>query len=398
MTSNSSKGKTLRFAVASDLHVFEKPKDPKAADNDPSALAIGEDEADSVRHPIAALLKLIEDEKLRADALLCPGDLGDQASTAGIQYAWAKLVQVQKKLKAKDLFATVGNHDVDSRSVRNSHDPRGFLQTLRPNFPCSRVGEVDKFWSRHFVVIDKPDFRIVLLNSSAFHGYEGEHAHGRVSEHTLSLLREELSKKPDKTVNVLMCHHHPMMHSDRKLGDHDTMKQGKELLDMLTDDGEWFVIHGHKHDPRLSYASGTSSDTPVVFAAGSLTASLYPEIASTARNQFYIIEFPTDEIPTKGLVGTFRAWDWIYEDGFKPATKDSGLPHLGSFGHRENALTVARKAADCFGTGEDIIDWGEICEYVLLGSVETIMQNLRICICVRFVELRTHVSTSLKTS
>lgn len=346
--------RVLRFAIASDLHVYDGD-----GDNSPSALRVGADETDHLRHPIAALLHLVKSQELRADALLCPGDLGDKASTTGIQYAWAKLVQVQKAMRAKELFATVGNHDVDSRGKSNKFDPRGFLQTLEPPFPYRTLAISDQFWARHFAVIKRSDFRIVLLNSSAFHGYENEYIHGRISEHTLSALAKNLqSERKKPLVNILLCHHHPMLHSDRKLGDHDTMKQGQELLDLINQHGDWIVIHGHKHDPRLSYASGQSSVTPIVFAAGSLTASLYPEIASTARNQFYIIEFPLDDIATRGLVGTFRAWDWIYESGWQPATSGSGLPSVGSFGHRENPNVIAQRISSCII--EDTIGWDEL--------------------------------------
>ncbi len=370
MSKKPSGPRLLRFAVASDLHVYDGD-----GDNSPSALRVGADENDHLRHPIAALLHLIKDQALQVDALLCPGDLGDKASTTGIQYAWAKLVQVQKALRAKELFATVGNHDIDSRGNSNKFDPRGFLQTLQPTFPYKTVSVSDQFWSRHFATIERNDFRIVLLNSSAFHGYENEHIHGRVSEHTLSALAKALgTPRKKRLVNVLLCHHHPMLHSDRKLGDHDTMKQGQELLDLINKHGEWIVIHGHKHDPRLSYASGQSSVTPIVFAAGSLTASLYPEIASTARNQFYIIEFPLDDIATNGLVGTFKAWDWIYESGWQPATSGSGLPSTGSFGHRENPSVIAQRITNCFT--EDTISWDELNRRE--GSLKYLIPNDRI--------------------
>ncbi len=369
MSGKSSLPRVLRFAVASDLHVCESE-----VENSPSALRVGADETDHLRHPIAALLHLVETQNLRVDALLCPGDLGDKASTTGIQYAWAKLVQVQRAMRAKDLFATVGNHDIDSRGIANKFDPRGFLQTLEPPFPYKNPAVFDHFWSRHFAIVEKSDFRIVLLNSSAFHGFENEHIHGRVSEHSLSLLARTLGKtKYKRLVNILLCHHHPMLHSDRKLSDSDTMKQGQELLDLINKHGEWIVIHGHKHDPRLSYAAGQSSVTPIVFAAGSLTASLYPELGTTARNQFYIIEFPLDDIMSRGLVGTFRAWDWIYESGWQPATSGSGLPSSGSFGHREKPDVIAERIARCFA--EATISWDELNRRE--GSLKYLMPNDR---------------------
>src|SRR5207247_8648242 len=93
------------------------------------------------------------------------------------------------------------------------------------------------------------------------------------------------------------------------LGAADIMLGGAELLQLLSagDYGEWLVIHGHKHLPKLSYAQGATAATPVVFAAGSLCACLASRIQAVARNQFYILDFPLDLFPTVGLVGRFHA-------------------------------------------------------------------------------------------
>jgi len=338
MTNGKTSGESVVFAVASDLHAHDQP-----GENSPSSLRVGDDESNPMRHPIAALLNLIDRENLKADALLCPGDLGDKASTVGIQYAWSKLCDVRRSLGARELFATVGNHDVDSRGKENDFDPRGFLQTLQPMFPHKTRTVSDQFWSRHFTIVKRKNYRILLLNSSAFHGYKEEHEHGRVSKHTLAAIRESLLNSDAKPVNLLLCHHHPLSHADRDLGEADAMKQGQELLDLIGNFGEWIVVHGHKHDPKLTYAAGSSTVTPIVFAAGSLSANLFHRIQGTARNQFYILKFPLDEIATHGLLGTFRAWDWIFEKGWLDATARSGLPHTGGFGHLERPISAAAR-------------------------------------------------------
>ena len=105
------------------------------------------------------------------------------------------------------------------------------------------------------------------------------------------------------------------------------------------------VIHGHKHFPKLCYAQGATAATPVVFAAGSFSACLAPQIQAIARNQFYIFDFPLDVFPTMGLVGRFRAWDWIYGIGWQPAQERSGLPQQGGFGIRDKPDSLAAEIA-----------------------------------------------------
>lgn len=345
----------LRFAVASDLHVHTDE-----GDNSPSHLRAGSDESNLMQHPIASLCNLIDQESLTANAILCPGDLGDKANTVGIQYAWAKLQQLKTHLKATDIFGTVGNHDVDSRGVHNDFDPRGYLQSLTPRFPVESDPSYDQYWSRHFTVIERDCYRMVLLNSSAFHGFKDEHEHGRISKHTLSALRESLRPLSLKTINILLCHHHPLQHSENDLGEDDVMKGGQELLDLIGNShlGEWIVIHGHKHHPKLTYAAGASSVTPIVFAAGSLCANLFKGIQGIARNQFYIIEFRLSDITLHGLVGTFRAWDWIYGVGWQESASTSGLPSHGGFGHRQRPHALASEINSALS--EPTLGWNEM--------------------------------------
>jgi hypothetical protein len=234
------------------------------------------------------------------------------------------------------------------------------LQALKPPFPFADEKLNDRFWARNFAIIARPNYRIVSLNSSAFHG-EGpdELKHGRISEFTLDALREALHGSPSPPLNILLCHHHPQQHMELQLGEYDVMRSGQLLLDLLGSGeiGQWLVIHGHKHHPKLCYAAGGSM-APLVFSSGSLTASLYAELQTRARNQFYILTFPLELFNKLGLVGSFTAWDWAVGKGWVPAAEQSGLPHHGGFGCSEPIKVLANRVAD--KVGDTPIAWNTI--------------------------------------
>lgn len=350
----------VKIAIVSDLHAYDK----SALDNKPSYLEISQPSNQS--SPIGGLIKLIQDESLSASMLLCPGDLAHQAHPSSVNFAWQEINKLASELNS-EVIATAGNHDVDSRYAYNSFDAKGYLQELQPLFPYKDENLFDRYWSRHFCIIDKPNVRFLVLNSSAYHGvqtekeHDPEYVHGRVSDRTINAIESELRGLDTVPLNIMLCHHHPIPHEEFDLGDHDTMKSGSELIRRLGSGelGDWFIIHGHKHFPKISYAQGTNSVTPVVFASGSLTVKLHAEISSRVRNQFYMLEFSLDEISKYGPVGRFHAWDWIYGSGWQPAQKNSGLPHSGGFGVRENPSVIAKKINNHFLKRKQI-KWNEI--------------------------------------
>ena len=89
----------LTVAVVSDLHAYEAGDDKK-----PSFYCIHDDINDT---PVGGLFRLIDDESLRADVLLCGGDLGDKANPAAIRTAWAHVHEIGTKLKVALVAGTV---------------------------------------------------------------------------------------------------------------------------------------------------------------------------------------------------------------------------------------------------------------------------------------------------
>jgi len=371
----------------SDLHAY----DTLAADEaQPSHLCTTSPEDQPTQHPITGLLDLIAKQPIIADALICCGDMGDKSRPAGIRYVWEKLQKLKEALGAKDLFATAGNHDIDSRYSYNDYDAKGILQALLPMYPLPDENLTNKYWSRNYVVLSRPDYRIVILNSSAYHGTKDEEFKtGRVSLRTVESLRmelEELEKDEPKLVNILLCHHHPHKYGDIDETDYSDMEGAPKLLEVLGSGnfGDWIAIHGHKHHPRLCYAAGLGN-APVIFSAGSLTAVLYPALQLAARNQFYVIEFPLQDIRNLnlGLVGTFESWDWTKGLGWRRAGPQSGLPAFGGFGNQNRGLVVDAIEASVKARGENFVQWSEVAtdvpglKYLMPGDLEIVIAKLR---------------------
>jgi 3',5'-cyclic AMP phosphodiesterase CpdA len=376
---------TLKIAVVSDLHAFDSKENDLTTS--PSHLKITLPENDPGKHPISGLIQLIEDEKISADLLLCGGDMGDKAQRAGIMYSWKAIHQLGEKLNARLVTATSGNHDLDSRYITTEDaDAKGILLGLEPPYPLSDEALNNKYWARNYVIVDKEQYRLVLLNSSAYHGTEPDEInHGRVSEATLSFIKKELTALGPKLINILLCHHHPQQHMDLRLGDYDVMKNGELLLNMLGsgDFGRWLIIHGHKHHPKVTYAKG-SSTSPVIFSAGSLCANLYLQLQTKARNQFYLITLPFND-QDYGLVGIIQAWDWAYGDGWAPAaSSNSGLPAISAFGYRGDPRILAKKINELLTTRDVAkLEWDTVSAslpevtYLLPQDLHTLDQELK---------------------
>lgn len=371
----------LRIAVASDLHAYTHNSGGATQSHLKVLGASDSASSDPLRH----LAELISTQMLKADLLLSPGDLGNKASADGIKYAWKSLHEIGAKLQAQLVTASSGNHDLDSRYNGLSADPAETLQRLDPPYPLPGEQDNDRYWARKFVILNTKHYKLVVLNSAAYHGGKPEEIeHGRISAFTISRLQKELSALPTTPVNIILCHHHPHQFPELFQEDdtYDVMKNGQQLLDLLGNgrNGNWIVIHGHKHHARVGYSQGTSS-SPIVMAAGSFSAVIYPELQSHARNQFYIIEIPLNN--PSGLVGTIKAWDWTPRGWIPAVSDDSGLPAIVKFGCRDTPQNLARRIDQCLG--ERVAEnWTNIlalvpeAEYLLPNDFDSLIYVLEI--------------------
>lgn len=276
------------------------------------------------KHPVEALKKCITDFNLSADLLLCPGDITDKVDKQGLLSGWNFIKEVQQSIGNPKLFATVGNHDIDSRGSHSTGHPFTLLKQLEvKGYPTSDSFANTSYWSNHFCVICDSDYCLLLFNSCYSHTDANSAKSCLIDHITIEKINEELSKvsELDMKFKICMLHHHPQHHSnfDLQFSDADFVENGDRLVALLNKFDFNIVIHGHKHEPKLRY-----DDTIPVFASGSFS-SLMNIIDIKADNTFHMIR-----LERSGL-GTIRSWvygptkGWTQSDGtYFPCTTGFG--------------------------------------------------------------------------
>lgn len=339
----------LRIAVLTDIHAFAGGEGIA-----PSWINLAEDQSNPTTNPFAGLhAQIAKDANIHADLLVCCGDMGDKASPEGQQYVWQEINKLKDALGATLVLGTAGNHDMDSRFSNSKYDARGQLQALTPPFPIAQTERWLEYWARNYTLVNIDRARVVLLNSSAYHGYQKEgslpeYLQGRVSDRTLDNLLAQLRTEGKAAANILVCHHHPLRNDQIKVEDYSEMQNGDRLINTLIEAkaGPWLIIHGHKHLPRILYAPG-GNVAPTIFSAGSFSAKLFPEYGDKARNEFYIVdlEIPSAVGTVSSLRGSIATWQWTYGNGWNRPKSGHGLGVAAAFGARVDVAEEAAKLA-----------------------------------------------------
>lgn len=392
----------ISLLVVSDIHATNESIENDGAVSWFSTLPIYNTEQ---RNPFLTIPKILKQESLQVDYVLCPGDLADGAKPEQQAAAWSALSQLQKELNAKRLIGTVGNHDIDSRTIYSSFDPKSNLQALQPMFPGLTESECDFYWSRNFVVLKEGDLTLVVLNSCAFHGISSappskdqsgkdaradEYRHGRVSDRTINSLRQHLADNKAK-LNILLVHHHIYKNERIMSADYSEMKGGLALVDALEQmsNTPWLIVHGHQHYPKLFYAAGTAN-SPVVLSAGSLSRRLTGPLVQNSVNQFYHVQIDLNVKPQIGFspTGIVRSWHWTDQVGWEKSLgfhdKRISIPFGSGFGCRLQPTMLATAIAKTLReTRRRVIPWEQFCgllptiRYVLPGDMAATIRVLR---------------------
>lgn len=364
----------LRVAVASDIHAdggFDEPSDSYVRTEPPQRSAFS--------NPLRDLIRYVDKERIRADILVCPGDMTNRSDNVGKTYAWSALNELAEALRASTLLATPGNHDLETHSP--SPDPSGPLRTLSPSYPTRDALRDASFWRDGFCVVEDETSRLVILNSClAFPVHPGHSAapeeveaynvaldRGAFPEVTQIELEELIPSWEYRAVNLLVTHHHVAEHEKRHLfkDTYGAMVRGDELLGMLdrySNAGRWLVIHGHKHVPLIANASGGSGTTPIVMSAASVGGKLWHPIVSVTRNQFHILEFHTDAVlGLPDMRGICESYMWGFGDGWGAASSvQAGLPAQCGFGVMCDHRDLARRVVRAMPAEEPLAPWGAL--------------------------------------
>lgn len=326
----------IRIAVISDQHYFTTLEKGASA---PSHIRLAADSAASC--PARNLKELIAKDGLRANIVACPGDITFQADMGGIDAAWKDLIEIQRLLEAKHLAVATGNHDVASRQevTAETDDPIEHLKNLTPRYPCATTDEdMFSYFGANVLKLQTDSCRVVILNSCNNHmtGKAAAYERGNYSKSMDRALEQAIGNTRSSELGIVICHHHPMLHSEHDLGTSDVMTRGDQLLAALNKTGPWLVIHGHKHHGSIKYAAG-GAGSPVVFSAGSLSIA-HHESGGGLSNQFYIIDV---EVKHGRVIGTVEAWTWTATTKWEHSRWTEEIPNRSGFGCHKTVEELA---------------------------------------------------------
>lgn len=362
----------LRVAVVSDIHAGSKPSEWTHVVAEPPTAAAGS-------QPLADLFQFVRDRNLKADYLIAPGDISNQADGVGLQYAWRVLHSLASEMGAR-LVAAPGNHDVITHD--DVADGTILMRNLLPSFPTGNPEVDDQFWIDGYAILEEPSHRIVVVNSTfdfppyptgfgtgtaEWDTYTKELDRGGFPEEVESRLNSALSGLEQK-INILVVHHHPQEHQlrDQFKDTYGSMRRGDALLALLHQHhnaGRWILIHGHKHIPQLVHAGGSVGTSVTMMCAASAGASIWPPHHTVTRNQFHIINLESDATPGLGtLRGTVESYFWAFSEGWMPPQrKGCGLPAIAGFGCTDDHRDLAAQVVELMNSeGLEFLDVPEL--------------------------------------
>lgn len=322
----------IRLAIVSDLHCH--PEAGSFKENDSYLFT------DSLRkndHPIESLQRELKD--IEVDLIIAPGDFTNKADTQGFISGWNYIIEIKEILKAQDIVATLGNHDVDSGNNYSNYS----LETakgIRKNFPLKDDHQRDEFWSKGCTFYEHEFCRILVINSCHFHYSRTTATGGRVDDDMLNHIDTYLEHNSDNKILIALVHHHPIPHDRQKLGEFDLIVNGKELLSKLADYKFDLLIHGHKHDPLLRYHTPIDSSYRLpIFSSGSF-AALSNNLWCGSRNFFHILEISKEDSIVNCQI---NSWTYFPQNGWKYIYDESAYPPYSGFGNLKRVDEIAEE-------------------------------------------------------
>ncbi|MDI9857966.1 metallophosphoesterase family protein [Flectobacillus roseus] len=337
----------LRIAIFSDFHCHNKNNN----NNTQESYLLTDVTIDTFQDPFKSFEILIKnDSTISADLLVLPGDFTNKCDLEGLQMGWDIAKQIGKLLNVEKIIPNIGNHDVDSRKIRNS-DPFNDIKNFSLDFPFNDVELNSFFWENGYIIIEDENYRILNINTVHSHTTKEMANKGLIHQDAINNIEERLNKSLSNKVNIAVCHHNPIEHSHYNTGSTDFLNNGDELIKILDRMNFDLIIHGHKHDPRIRYSPG-GINSPIVFSSGSFSA-FKNLLLQGANNTFHIITFECNEDQIgKGIIDT---WFFVPTKGWKQNIKNIYFePRIG-FGVKVDIRALSSKIHQWFDQQKDNI-------------------------------------------
>ncbi|WP_299143278.1 metallophosphoesterase [uncultured Vibrio sp.] len=366
----------MKFVVISDLHTGTATIAQDFCVGD-STSAVKKGYMDDLR-------KLVEREDLEADYLIVTGDITNRSMYDEFELAAKRIKECAEtfNIEESNIFFVPGNHDSnwkDEEASRKNNEPDSLVIASKYKFISShpffksilKNSREGCFYNEPYFAFWSDDkVNVIGVNSSVFDSYDKMPHHGSIRREdvqSLKKLLEEQEIEHSSKINILLIHHHPIQHPDLPFEDADLsiLQNSAQLMELMTEYNFNFVIHGHKHIPRIEQHMDRYQHPVNVICAGSFSAYLDERWFQGVPNSLHIVEI--DSICHKHNVpqGKVRSWYHYSGHGWIVDEPVNSIPHIEYFG---NYLTKSQLKDELKSIIENEINskgsisWEEICK------------------------------------
>lgn len=338
----------MKIIIISDLHVGDAAVSKE--------FAVGTTPNSVKNRLLEEFRELVQQQKLDADYLVIAGDITNRATKEEFELAERRLLEISSIIGVDQskIFFVPGNHDgnweEEERSMAADENiditiERKYKDIRHNNFfkQCVERADSGDFYTEPYFTCWSDDYlNVIGLNSSVFDHYYKKPHHGIIRKQDLAKLDAKLGElkiSSCEKLNVLIVHHHPIQQPDLPFSeaDHSILQNAGVLMDIASKHNINFIVHGHKHIPRLTQFANEYLHPVNILCAGSFSARLDDRWFQGVPNTFHQIEVDRVCSVNNTPMGKVVSWSHNTGHGWTKHESINGIPHLEFFGNRTPA-------------------------------------------------------------
>ncbi|MDC6362556.1 MULTISPECIES: metallophosphoesterase family protein [Flavobacteriaceae] len=352
---NSVESTSINIAIISDLHCHHSSH-PLGIN---SHLLTDSLRNPAAEHPIQSFIEqVIPDFKENIDYLFCPGDITNGTDPQGLISGWDFINEIAHEMSTKDVIATIGNHDIDSRQQISKDEVFRVPKKIGKSYPFKSKELRDEYWANGYCFVEFPDVRVLVINSCHFHRSKDTAVQGKVDKAQIEEIKKYVEKREDSKIQVALCHHHPMEYPLPNPQAEDVLENSADLLKGLIESNFDVFVHGHKHYPSLEYHPCGGKRIPIL-SSGSFSAKS-GLMMHGMFNSFHMMTIT--KTGNNQAVGKIRTWEYLEGNGWRRA--NGGPPNLPSytgFGSNKNIKDICLEINQLYQSKNSVeIRWDKI--------------------------------------
>lgn len=341
------------------------------------------------------LIKLMCD--MKPEYILIAGDLTSAAEPQEFYYCEKKILHIADEVgvKRENIICCTGNHDVDWNISNLFTVPEGHFETQDEILNCRKdkyqeiASNVAKVCMDEIKITDEGpapfsgiykgnDFIIFVLNTAFKCGPQLDYSHGELTEKQLNWFKEKLLMyRADDRKKIVLMHHHPFNYPFPTITeDISQIKEGAEFIEIAENYGVDFVIHGHRHHPKVKTVLERGGTPITFFCAGSLSVNADHRSGGEIPNTVHFIDVDKKKDYFILYNYSYTGYNGWQRTQYSKATPLDDVMKVGKIFSEDSCRAVL----SCYKDKEDNmikIDWSSLDEELQFLSYSDAMRLIK---------------------